>query len=92
MKQDYSSPFYNIKNNPLLRNCYIEKGKKPLNLEELKECVIETYRNTTVPELFEPSEKKINDRFDFLAKKIKFDDDEKVPMDEFIRLFCTHRN
>lgn len=91
MKPDYSSFFYDIKNNPLLRNCYVDKGKKPLELDELKECYMETFEQNMTPEYFEHSKPKIIKLFDYFSEKIKFDENEKVPMNEFIRLFCTRR-
>jgi len=91
MKQEYNSPFYDVKNNFLLRNCYVDKGKKPLEVDELKECVFETLKENSTSEYYEKYEPQYLNAFDYLAKKIKFDDDEKVTMDEFIRLFCTRR-
>ena len=91
MKPDYSSPYYEIKGNPLLRNCYVDKGKKPLEVEELKECCMETFKENMTPEYYKHEEDRLSRYFDHLAKKINFDDDEKVPMEEFIRLYCTRR-
>lgn len=80
-----------IKGNQFLRNCYVDQGKKPLSLDEVRDCYFDTAKNTVPADYFESNEQKLHRRFNHLASKIQYDDDEKVTMEEFIRLYCTRR-